>query len=599
MKTLERQTAALKALGRIEGLAAELRQLKGALCTLSLWQPAAGLLRQCEEALRMIDRIGERLDRSLVVTVIGPSGAGKSTLVNALAGGEEISAAGHDRPTTERVVIFDRGGEDAAELARELGADAADVRSAGGGRLPEGLCLIDTPDTDSTANRRHLPMLERAVAHSDVLICLFDAENPKRRDHADTLAPIVRRFDGESLVVVLNKCDRLDEAELQETIVPDFLEYLRSAWGGAAGSVFCISARSHLHDPAWDPAAGPRHGFDQFAALTRIVFGEMGRSGFAIDRRIDNARRLHGVVRAEVRRELAADRAALEEGRRRLEDAYADATAAAVEALRGGEVRLPPGMGAAVYQQLAQRWVGPVGWALALWARLLSFGSGLGSVLRFRRPLSRSGGAAADRRPSEGESETGRGSANGRLDAALGGFRTALLRRWPDAAARLVQGRFDPAVRGAEAADAHVEAFSGPFSALWEEAVEAEISRIPATLGGFWLQTLLNAPAVGLIGYVGWVAVVRFFRADYLGGGFFVHAFWLIGIAVALGFFLLQLLIRLRLNPGRIAARAAQRLGRGLPFGERGPQTALSAQLKTLRGLAAALPDPVENLKRS
>ena len=140
----------------------------------------------------MIDRIGERLDRSLVVTVIGPSGAGKSTLVNALAGGEEISAAGHHRPTTERVVIFDRGGEDAAELARELGVDAADVRSAGGGRLPEGLCLIDTPDTDSTANRRHLPMLERAVAHSDVLICLFDAENPKRRDHVDTLAPIVR-----------------------------------------------------------------------------------------------------------------------------------------------------------------------------------------------------------------------------------------------------------------------------------------------------------------------------------------------------------------------------------------------------------------------
>nr|MCU0605772.1 50S ribosome-binding GTPase [Desulfobacterales bacterium] len=181
MKALERQTAALKALGRIEGLSSELRHLKADLGAFSLWRPAAGLLRQCEEALHMIARIAERLDRSLVVTVIGPSGSGKSTVVNALAGGDEISPSGRQRPTTERVVIFDRGGEDAPELARDLGAETVDVRPAGDGRLPEGLCLIDTPDTDSMANRRHLPMLERAVAHSDVLICVFDAENPKRR----------------------------------------------------------------------------------------------------------------------------------------------------------------------------------------------------------------------------------------------------------------------------------------------------------------------------------------------------------------------------------------------------------------------------------
>ncbi|MFO7707397.1 MAG: GTPase [Desulfobacterales bacterium] len=592
MKALERQGATLKALGRIEGFTFELKRLKGDLGALTLWRPAAGLCRQCDEALRMIEGIAGRLDRSLVVTVIGPSGSGKSTLVNALAGGDAISPTGHRRPTTERVVIFDRNGEDAAELARDLGADAAAVRAAEGGRLPEGICLIDTPDTDSMANRRHLPMLERAVAHSDVLICVFDAENPKRRDHVDTLAPIVRRFDGESLVVVLNKCDRLDEVELQERILPDFLEYLRSAWGGAAAGVLCISARSHLREPAWDPAAGPRHGFDQYAGLTRIVFGEMGRSGFAIDRRTENARRLHDVVRAELWRALADDRAALEEAGRRLSDLHAEAAAAALQALRSGDVRLPPGMGAAVYRQLAQRWVGPVGWVLALWARLLSFGSGVGSVLRLRRPLSRNRQVSLERRSQAGENE------DGRLKAAIDGFRLALLKRWPDAAEMLVRGRFDPAVRAAETADACVEAFSGPLTALWAEAVEAESARIPSTLGGFWLQALLNAPVAGLIGYVGWVAVVSFFRGDYLGGGFFVHAFWLIGIALALGFFLLQVLIRLFLNPARIAGRAARRCGRGLTPGMRGPATELSAQLLTLRGLMAALLDPTEGVYR-
>ncbi len=117
MRMLERQTAALKGLGRMEGLTAEVARFKAGLERLPLWLPAAGLIRQCAEALAMIARIAQRLDRSLVVTVIGPSGSGKSTLVNALAGGVPISPAGHDRPTTRKVVVLGSGGEDAAELA--------------------------------------------------------------------------------------------------------------------------------------------------------------------------------------------------------------------------------------------------------------------------------------------------------------------------------------------------------------------------------------------------------------------------------------------------------------------------------------------------
>nr|MCU0539654.1 50S ribosome-binding GTPase [Desulfobacterales bacterium] len=316
MRMLERQTAALKGLGRMEGLTAEVARFKAGLERLPLWLPAAGLIRQCAEVLAMIARIAQRLDRSLVVTVIGPSGSGKSTLVNALAGGVPISPAGHDRPTTRKVVVLGSGGEDAAELGRELGADALALQLIEDGRLPHGVCLIDTPDTDSTANRRHLPMLEQVVARSDVLICVFDAENPKRRDHADILAPIVKRFDGESLVAVINKCDRLDETELREKILPDFRGYLHAAWGGAVDRALCVSARRHLRDPAWDAEAGPRHGFDQFTDLARIVFGEMAAGGFAIDRRVENAGRLHAVVSEEIRRELLADRDPLEEAER-------------------------------------------------------------------------------------------------------------------------------------------------------------------------------------------------------------------------------------------------------------------------------------------
>jgi len=74
--------------------------------------------------------------------------------------------------------------------------------------LLEHVLIIDTPDTDSMAYQKHGPLVRDAIGRSDMLICVFDSENPKRKDHVDFLAPFVHRFNGESLVVVINKCDR-------------------------------------------------------------------------------------------------------------------------------------------------------------------------------------------------------------------------------------------------------------------------------------------------------------------------------------------------------------------------------------------------------
>ena len=592
MNTLERQAAALRAVGRIEGFKAELGRLTSALEAVPLWLPAAGLVRQCAEGIRMIDAIAARFDRRLVVTLIGPSGSGKSTLVNALAGGAELSETGHRRPTTGRLMVFGSGAEEAAELTRELGAEAVAVRPAAGGRLPEGVCLIDTPDTDSMANHRHLTALSAAVAHSDVLICVFDAENPKRRDHADYLAPIVRRFDGESLVAVLNKCDRLDETELKERILPDFLDYIRASWGGAVDRALCVSARRHVQEPGWDPEAGPRHGFDQFDELHRLVFSHMTRGGFVIDRRVENARRLHAFVLDEARQELASDREALASADRRLTEAETEAMAAAVAAVQGGDEQILSGMGLSVCQSLSQRWVGPVGWVFAVWTRLMAFGGGVASILRFGRPRDRGPRGVYGWQRSTGE-KGGRPEALApeRLHAVLRGYRMELLRRWPDAAEMLVRGRFDSSVRDGGATAAAVERFAERFSSLWAEAVNAEIDRIPRRLSGFWLQALLNAPVVGLLGYAGWITIVNFFSGSYLSGDFFLHALWAIVIALLLSFSLLQAIIRVSLNSKRIAGRALDRLKRNLQPLEGLAQTPLRVQLHAVLRMTDARPD--------
>ena len=261
------QAAALQAAGRVETVRQDVDQLRGALEKAFLWHPAAGLKRQCSQALDVIDALTERLNFKLVVTLIGPCGSGKSTLLNALAGVDELSRTGIQRPTTRHLVVLSRDPDDAVQLQARLGDGTVVMRSSPVAGALEHVVLIDTPDTDSTEQERHLALLQRAVTLSDILICVFNAENPKTRDHVDVLAPHVAMFDGQSLVAVLNRCDRLDQDELQGEILPEFERYIVDAWPRPVEQVLCLSARSNLQHPAWDPKASPRHAFDQFEIL--------------------------------------------------------------------------------------------------------------------------------------------------------------------------------------------------------------------------------------------------------------------------------------------------------------------------------------------
>lgn len=563
--------ARVRGIGRIERLTADIERLQRGLEDVPLWTPASALGAQCRETVRLIRSIAARFDRSAVVTVIGPSGSGKSTLVNALSGGRELSPSGHRRPTTGGLVILGEG-PDAAELVGESERGGAEVRPAAA--LPERLCLVDTPDTDSMEAQRHRPALERAVAHSDILVCVFDAENPKRRDHADFLAPFVQRFDGESLVAVLNKCDRLEESELRERILPDFEAYLRR-WRRPIDRILCVSARRHVRDPGWDPGAGPRHGFDQFDDLQALVFGMAGGGASIVDRRVENARRLHAGMLEEAGRELAADRDAAQSALEALAAARAQAFGAAAAALRDTDPRQGGGWGPAFYQSLAARWVGPVGWALALWTRVAALGAGIAQLLRrVRGPW--------------GEEGNGGEPARSGPAPALEAYRVAVLSCWPAVAEPLVKARFAPSVRGLEAPLESAAGIAGRLTDAWDEAVRRESERMARRLSGTWLQLLLNAPVTAVLAYVGWVVVVRFFGGDYLPGDFFVHAFWVAAITLVLSFFALQLVIRLS-GTERVIARAFEAV-RQIEPADGGGGHPVETQVQRLLALGAIHP---------
>ncbi|MDH4010986.1 MAG: 50S ribosome-binding GTPase, partial [Desulfobacterales bacterium] len=485
---LDRQTALLKAMGRIEGFKNDLHRLNSELSEAPLWLPGRRLEKQCSQAIGMIEGIAERFDRKLVVTLVGPSGSGKSTLLNALAGVDDLSEIGHRRPTTDHLIIFSGNPNDGGQLIEALDSEIVETRSTPAADDFEHVLLIDTPDTDSRAFKKHIPLVERTIAKSDMLICVFDAENPKRRDHLDFLAPFIRKFSGESLICVLNKCDRLDEPELKKQIVPDFLEHIQMGWQMPADRVFCISARRNLKDPDWDADAGPRHDFDEFEDLKQLVVNTINRAGYVIDRRIENAQRLRDFVFEEAGGEVLKNKAVLADAADSIMDTEKKALGSAISGMQAIGAQPLFGLNVLVYQKLAQRWLGPMGWMIAIWARLLIFGSGIMAVFRHGRPVRQVlNTLSALKRSKESQPAIEEPQKDRQMTAAFRNYRLAVLENWPDIARSMVRGGFDGSIRKVEDALSGTEGFEHKLAAIWTDTLDAELERLTAKISGLIL----------------------------------------------------------------------------------------------------------------
>ena len=584
------QFSALKAFGRIEGYKNDLNMLRATLGSLSFWLPAAPLKKQCDVAIEMIDDIAERLERKLVMTIVGPSGAGKSTLLNALAGVDDLSPAGHQRPTTGHVIVFSNDPHDGSQLIKSLGSDSVEVKSSPAAELLENVSIIDTPDTDSMAYERNSPLVREAIARSDMLICVFDSENPKRKDHVDFMAPFIRQFNGASLVCVINKCDRQDELELKDKILPDFSTYIQNGWQTTVDRILCISARSYLRNPRWDQKAAPKHDFDQFEELRQLIFDNINRAGYVVDRRLENARNLRDFVFNEVSGEIAENRKSLSAAAEQFREAEKKSYMDAIAAMKKDDSRQILGVSLMVYQKLAQRWFGPIGWMIAVWARLLLFGAGLAALFRFGRPVSQIIGlVSAWRHFKDSKSAVTDTHSDERLAAGWRTYRMTALGNWPDIAQTLIGGGFDSSVRRGDETLSAVDSFSEKFAGVWSSSLESEIERSSQMLSNTSLQILFNLPALAVLAYTGWITVERFLMASYLVIDFFMHALWTIGIVLLLSFFLFQICVRLAASPERVTTRAFDKMKRQADQFDETAVNPVLQQLNTILTLDAML----------
>jgi len=555
------QTGAIKALGKIEGFKHDVRMLCNAIDRAPMWQPGAGIKKQCDEVLRMIDALEARFERKLIVTIIGPCGSGKSTLLNALAQVDNLSETGHRRPTTQSIVVLSRDTKDADHLKEQLGVSHVDMRSSPAAASLEHVLLIDTPDTDSTQQEKNIHLVQNAIAVSDILVCMFDAENPKRKDHVDFLAHYVRLFNGDALMVVINKCDRQDKNELTQIIVPEFWEFIKTAWEKPIQKIFCISARQHLQDPQWDPAARPKHDFDEFIELKQMIFGTFNQPGYSIDRRIENTQSLHDYIFEEITLEIKKDSKILKETKEQIREAEKNALNAALSAFKKGDSKRMLGINVLVYQKLAQRWLGPVGWLIAMWARILIFGTGIVAMFRFGNPIRQLAGMVSSLfHFKESKAATAEAERSDWIDVAMRDFRLSVLKEWPDIAESLVNARFDTRVRKIDHVLSDNITLNHDLNSLWGDALDHTMETASQNLSGLFLQILFNLPVIGILGHVGWITARDYFTGQYLSSDFFLHAFLTIAITLFLSFFVFQGCVRLAAGPERITRRAFEKM---------------------------------------
>ena len=551
----------IQALGSIASTRREVQTLVEILEAIPLWHPATALKQECREVLDIIDNQERRLDRKLCVVVIGPGGAGKSTLVNALTGQDDLTRIGIRRPTTQHAVMVCQSSEDADFITSEVDSSAIEVVVEPGINQLDHLILVDTPDIDSTHHNLHQRIVREVIEMADVLVCMFNAENPKTKDHVDFFRTYVQRFDGESLLGVLNKCDRVDESELRGYIVPEFQDYIAKAWSRPVGTLFCISAHRHLKHPSWDENVQPKHEFDQYQSLKQKILDVSNLTNATMERRLKNAQQMANFINSEFQEAIQKRRKHIREAWSKIAKMQKHGLKASLDVIKNNSAGQTMGVNVQLYQKIAQQWFGPVGWLIALWARILIFGTGLMALFRFGNPIRQVMGIITSLRHFKDTKASVESLDNtDLLDAATRQFRLTYLSVWPEIAEQLVQGGWDPSVRVVENQMTSDSAINERLFSQWQETLGATMETASRRFSGMWLQVLLNIPSIALLAHIAWLTAKHYFAADYLPTDFFIHAFITAGITMLLSFFLFQAALSLFYGPRRIIAQSLKQV---------------------------------------
>jgi small GTP-binding protein len=208
--------------------------LKDEKAALERLQLALASFEVTQEDQKTLQRSIQRLDELFLLVVVGEFNSGKSAFINALLG-ERFLPEGVT-PTTAQICILHYG-EASERQVEEDGVLAVTYPAA----FLREINIVDTPGTNAII-RRHEQLTEEFVPRSDLVIFITSADRPFTESERAFMERI--REWGKKVVILLNKIDLLEEAEVAQVV--EFIRQNALALLGFAPEVFPVSARLAL-----------------------------------------------------------------------------------------------------------------------------------------------------------------------------------------------------------------------------------------------------------------------------------------------------------------------------------------------------------------
>lgn len=544
-----------------------LMQFKERLAACPHWVCGADLIAGVEETLQDIDALEERLASKAVIAVVGGSGVGKSSLVNAVCGCPHAVRAGRNRPTTRKAAAVVRSIQDADVLLNHFDRGDLDVLPIPETVLPDAV-LIDAPDTDSEECAEYSDILDRVLENADVLVCVFDARNPKRKDNLDRLAHFVAKFQGRHVVLVLNHADLVPAESLKHDVIPDFRNELGKSWPGVdSAKLFCTVAT---------PTAVSNGVRNEIKDLILFLQGVTGKS--FLDVRVARAAFLRKSTENEilsiVRKQ--GDWKKLADEVRSFE---ANISKQLAERFSASDDGAEDDM-TSLLRVATPLWWGPAGLFLGFSRRFRRL---VQTPFRFSDLLLPLGLLRRIRAFAGEEPGSGNAPEKDSVEIAFSwdDLPESLRLEYASLSERMV-GDFgmDSSLRDEKSAFAFAD-LSAIFRRSWRATHDKEVHDAARRCGGLFFQILLNACTIVPAAYILWVIGTTFLRGTYLPGTFYRQGFALLALLWLLSSWFLQ--VRLNRAARSIPDRTARRFAERIPFARTLP---VAAEIERLSAIA-------------